>query len=106
MTQQAGTTPAVVTLTNFVYLPLIQVPPPVDIHNRQSVLDLYTQQYLVGVPAIDWTGSVGTCTPGTTAQAFRDAVLRRVNYFRAMAGVPYTVTLDSTYNTKARATRI
>jgi uncharacterized protein YkwD len=103
MTQQAGTIPAVVTLTNFVYLPLIQVPPPFDIHNRQSVLDFYTQQYLVGVPTIDWTGSIDTCTPGTTSQAFRDAVLRRVNYFRAMAGVPNKVTLYDTYNTKAQA---
>jgi hypothetical protein len=35
-----------------------------------------------------WTGRYSPCSPGTTANAFRDAVLKRVNYFRRMAGVP------------------
>jgi hypothetical protein len=33
-------------------------------------------------------GSHSSCIPGDTAAAFRDSVLLRINYFRAMSGVP------------------
>jgi uncharacterized protein (TIGR03437 family) len=35
-----------------------------------------------------WTGSVNAGNAGTTAAAYRDAVLARINWFRAMVGVP------------------
>jgi hypothetical protein len=50
-----------------------------------------------------WTGSVENNIPGTTTQEFKDAVLARVNWFRAMAGVPVGITLASDRNTKAQA---
>lgn len=53
--------------------------------------------------AIGWTGSTGSCTPGSTSVSFREGVLNRINYFRAMAGVPDDITLDPTYNAKAQA---
>ena len=53
-------------------------------------------------PAHGWTGSRASCSAGTTSQAFRDAVLLRINYFRAMAGVPDHVTFSSTYTAKAQ----
>ena len=43
-----------------------------------------------------------TCDAGTTSAAFRDSVLLRLNYFRAMAGVPADVTFSDTYNAKAQ----
>lgn len=54
-------------------------------------------------PPITWTGDVGTCNAGDTAAAFKDAVMLRINYFRAMAGVPAAVAWDPTYSTKAQA---
>ena len=43
---------------------------------------------------MDTTADVSTCTPGTNSTAFQQAVLRRINWFRAMAGVPAAVTLN------------
>src|SRR5881409_3691009 len=53
--------------------------------------------------SIVWTGDLASCTPGTTAAAFRDLVALRINYFRAMAGVPAGIVFDSTFNTKDHA---
>jgi hypothetical protein len=54
-----------------------------------------------GVP-IDWTGSLSgtpgssaTGSAGTTSAAFKDAVQLRINYFRAMAGIPAAISMDS-----------
>jgi len=49
-----------------------------------------------------WTGSIANCEAGTIDPAFRQAVLARINYFRAMAGVPATIRLDETLSTKAQ----
>ena len=54
-------------------------------------------------PAIAWFGDRATCEAGATAPAFRDAVQLRINYFRAMAGVPAGITFSATYNDKAQA---
>lgn len=90
------------------YLPLVDAPPKpapwVDTTNREVVRQYYQTVYLAsnGV-AIGWTGNQGGCIPGTTSQAFRDAVLLRINYFRKMAGVPAITGFDDTYNSKAQA---
>ncbi|MGB8169273.1 MAG: CAP domain-containing protein, partial [Chthoniobacteraceae bacterium] len=47
-----------------------------------------------------WNGNVATGNAGTTSATFKEAVQRRVNYFRAMAGVSAGITFDTTYNTK------
>ena len=49
---------------------------------------------------IGWTGSYASCDAGTTSSAFRQSVIDRVNYFRAMAGVPAEVVLDETWNSQ------
>lgn len=86
-----------------VYLPYIEQNSAFNPQNRQESLNFYLQQYLSseGTP-IGWTGDHDSCTPGTTSLQFREAVLRRINYFREMAGVP-TVTLKDEYNRKAQA---
>lgn len=53
----------------------------------------------MGVP-IGWTGHTAQGLPGTTSAAFRDAVAVRVNYFRAMAGVPSGVAFSDILNGK------
>ena len=90
-----------------VYLPLVTQPAGplrVDVDNRQASLAFYRDVYQAGQnPAINWTGSHATCDPGTTAPAFQAAVLDRINYFRAMAGVPATVSLSPTSDRQAQA---
>ncbi len=90
-----------------IYLPLIlrtQDSAFLNLQNRQVSMDFYQQQYLTseGIP-MNWTGNQSSCSPGTTSLNFRLAVLRRINYFRAMAGVPAGVTFSDDSNRKAQA---
>jgi hypothetical protein len=93
--------------TDWVYLPFVSKAPPqlpwIDTSDRGVSRDYYNEIYLAseGVGA-GWTGDHSSCDAGQTAQAFRDAVELRINYFRAMAGVPATVRLRDEYNRKAQ----
>ena len=71
----------------------------VDPSTRQQSLAFYQSAYLPSqnVPS-GWTGNLAQGVAGTTSQAFRDAIALRVNYYRAMAGVPAAITLSDTYN--------
>ncbi|MCU0520756.1 MAG: CAP domain-containing protein [Anaerolineae bacterium] len=93
-------------ITSYVYLPLVAYHDPslsVNPQDRQASLDFYTQVYLASEDvSIDWTGNHATCGEGTTSKAFRQAVQLRINYFRAMAGVPADLTLSDEYNAKAQ----
>ncbi len=49
-----------------------------------------------------WSGSIAGCNPGSTSQDFRDRVLARLNFYRAMAGVPADVSLDANRTSDAQ----
>ncbi|MHB1296041.1 MAG: CAP domain-containing protein [Anaerolineae bacterium] len=85
-----------------IYLPIVERS-LVDVYDRESSRRFYLQNYLAseGI-ACAWSGNHAACQPGATSQTFRDAVLRRIGYFRAMAGVP-AVTLNDTYDQQAQA---
>jgi hypothetical protein len=76
----------------------------VNPQNREESRLFYVSEYL-GTQGSDtgWTGRHDSCDPGVTQQGFRDNVMRRINYFRAMAGVPADVTLPEVYNREAQA---
>jgi hypothetical protein len=42
----------------------------------------------------DSTADVSGCTPGHNSDAFQEATLRRINWYRAMAGMPAAIVLD------------
>ncbi|WP_420642604.1 hypothetical protein [Candidatus Leptofilum sp.] len=90
------------------FLPLVLKPeeigPWVDTQNRQQVVTFYLDEYLAseGVDS-GWNGNVGSCVAGNTSAAFKEAILRRLNYFRSMAGVPDLEGLLAEYNSKAQA---
>lgn len=75
----------------------------VDVADREAVRTFYNTVYRAGenVP-MGWTGDVAACNAGTTSQAYIDAVLLRVNYFRLMAGVPPLLRLDTEFNRLAQ----
>jgi uncharacterized protein YkwD len=75
----------------------------VDIGSRSAVVAFYFTVYVptLAVPA-NWTGAVGGCLPGDTDQAYKDATLQMVNYFRAMAGLPGDVVFDPALNAKCQ----
>lgn len=76
----------------------------IDPTNRDAAIALYNLYYRLppGIK-LDWTGSHANCDPGTTNESFRRAVLRRINYFRAMAGVPADIVFTEEYNQKAQS---
>ncbi|RMX01039.1 DUF4214 domain-containing protein [Allofranklinella schreckenbergeri] len=75
----------------------------VNIRSREAVRNFHNAIYSASENiAAGWTGSAAGCVAGQVSAAYQDATLRRINYFRAMAGVPATVTLDATYTRKAQ----
>jgi uncharacterized protein YkwD len=90
------------------YLPLVQRPsvaaPWVNTQNREASRTLYLvdDQSSAGIDS-GWTGEHATCSGGSTTEAFRLAMLRRINYFRSMAGIPAVTGFDATYTAKAQA---
>jgi len=80
----------------------------VDTQNRAEVRQFFADHYQSYhdpdhyTPA-GWNGSVDACDPGTTTQEFRNHVLHRVNFFRAMTGIPADVTLNAEYSRQAQA---
>lgn len=74
----------------------------VNTDSREEVRLFYKTVFgsSAGVSA-GWTGDVSTCNAGDTSSDYKAATLRRINWFRAMAGMP-GVQLDATFNAKAQ----
>ncbi len=60
----------------------------VDNSDRADVTSFYETVYgaSVGVPH-EWNGNTSICDPGTTSQAYRDATVLRINYYRTLVGL-------------------
>ncbi len=71
--------------------------------DRADVINLYQTTYRAsqGVAA-GWTGNRSSCEAGTTSQAYADATILRVNYYRAMVGLPGDVVLSNAWSLKAQ----
>jgi hypothetical protein len=82
--------------------PVPQVAPGwYDTSTRTAVRDTWNLTFwpTITVPA-GWTGNVDSNIPGTTTQAFKDAVATRIYWFRAMAGVPPPIAISPVYSAK------
>ncbi len=75
----------------------------VNPQNRQESLNFYKNKYLTASGAINWTGNIAGCNSGNTDAAYKLAELQRINYFRAMGGVPAKVTFTDAANRLAQA---
>lgn len=69
--------------------------PAVDISSRAASASFYFSYY-TAQPAIGWTGSQASCNAGTTSAEFKAAVIDRIAFYRAMAGVPSSIGLAAT----------
>ncbi len=70
---------------------------PIDTTHRGEVIGHFHSRWMRYVdPATGWTGTISPCNAGTTAQSHKNAVLESVNYYRAMAHLPDTLTLHVT----------
>jgi hypothetical protein len=77
----------------------------VDTTNRTDVLAFYQTAYVASenYPAnMAWTGSVAGGTAGTTSATFKEDVRRRINFYRALSGLPGDITFDSVKSAKCQ----
>ncbi|WP_188695541.1 CAP domain-containing protein [Silvimonas amylolytica] len=76
---------------------------PIDTSNRAEVLAHYQYDFLpLQSTAFSWTGNVSQCNAGDTPLNYKNAVVRLVNYYRAMAGLPGNVTLSLDLSAQAQ----
>ncbi len=77
-------------------------PLSVDTRNREEVRTFHRTVYAASEGySMGWTGGdVESCLAGATDPAFRELVALRINYYRAMAGVPGGIALDEENNAK------
>ncbi len=75
----------------------------IDTNNREEVRNFFNTIYQASenIP-ISWTGNIEQCIPGTISQEYRDAIELRINFFRAMAGIPADIKLTAELNHKAQ----
>ncbi len=71
--------------------------------SRSEVRNFYLTEYMAseGVPS-GWNGNHASCNAGSTSAAFKATMLTRINYFRAMAGIPPITAFKNEYNNKAQ----
>ena len=74
----------------------------IDTSDRDAVVAAHAAEYQAAPPSLDWSGDLGTCAAGDSTPDYRQATLRRVNYYRAMAGVPAVITEDPDLSAKAQ----
>jgi hypothetical protein len=76
----------------------------VNADSREQVREFYNAIYPAsdGV-AMNSTAVTASCTPGTDSTAFQNATLRRINWFRALGGVPAAITFDAGESTQDQA---
>lgn len=78
------------------------VEPWIDTSNRDAVAVAQAAEYSHKSPEMDWTGNYETCHPGESSLQLAKATVRRVNFYRAMAGVPTGVIINEEYSDKAQ----
>lgn len=75
----------------------------VNTTHRAEVVDFYFSSYrrFEGVP-MEWTGSQDECRPGATSQQHMEATLHRINFYRAICGLPGNIRFDESLNDKCQ----
>jgi hypothetical protein len=76
----------------------------VNADSREQVREFYNSIYtsLEGV-VMNSTADTTNCIPGTNSTAFQNVTLCRINWLRAMAGIPAAITFNSNESTQDQA---
>lgn len=75
----------------------------VNTQNREEVVEFFQTTYQASETELTgFTGDVDACEAGTISKNFKEALLRRINFFRAMAGLRAGVSLDEGLNAKCQ----
>ncbi|WP_338845613.1 DUF4214 domain-containing protein [Massilia sp. W12] len=75
----------------------------IDTQEREAVRLFYRTVYASSDHvASGWNGDTGACAAGNVSAEYQAATLRRINWFRAMAGAPANVQWDAAYSAQAQ----
>lgn len=77
-------------------------PLAIDTSDREAVRQFFNKVYMEPRVSMGWTGSYTAGNGGTINVDYQRSTIQRVNWFRAMAGVPASVTLSSANSSKAQ----
>lgn len=79
----------------------------VNTSSREEVRQFYRSVYFASenVP-MSWTGSYTAGGHGDISSAFKEATRLRINFFRALAGVPGNIAFDAAFSAKAQQTAL
>jgi hypothetical protein len=69
---------------------------------RQRAIDDFINYYQTSVTAFAWTGDAAACTEGSVGVATQERVLKRINFYRRMVGLPTNCVLTTLLNEKAQ----
>ncbi len=75
----------------------------IDTSNPEAVSGAFLAEFTKDVPAVEWQGDHTSCDGGTSSADLRTSTIARVNYYRAMAGVPAVVTENEEFSEKAHS---
>lgn len=81
----------------------------INAQDRNAVVTAYKTIYQGAannpvLSSVNWSGNVANCVAGDTSSAFKETVIRRINYYRSMAGLPnVTWTSDASKASNAQA---
>src|SRR5688572_7928639 len=75
----------------------------VNTSSREEVRQYYRTIFNASenVP-MGWTGSYATGNAGDTSPAYKEATRLRINFFRALVGVPADITFNPTFSAKSQ----
>ena len=69
---------------------------------RQRAIDDYTNYYLASASSFVWQGDFSTCNEGTITQSVQEKLMKRINFYRRLVGLPTNATLTTLLNEKAQ----
>ena len=76
----------------------------INTRSRETVRNFHNAVYNASEGMdMGWTGNTAGCKAGTVSDQYRKASLTRVNFFRALAGVPANIGFLDEFNRKAQA---
>lgn len=72
----------------------------IDTSDREAVRLFFNKVYVQPDVPMGWTGNYRTGDAGTVSAAFQAATIQRLNWYRAMAGLPADTTLSAEFGAK------
>lgn len=78
------------------------ITPWLDTSDRATVVAAYDAEFSGPPPVLAWVGDSQACEAGSSSAAHREATVRRVNFYRAMAGVQADVVEEPSFSDKAQ----